>query len=156
MCLKVALKRFPVCLNVCNEARILLGEYVAAVRAHATETMELVRLINLEDRDVALLNKATTKVETTHRAFELARKLEAENKERREIERTMLEEARELASDLVARNGDKVLVVSGQGWHPDPFSSISRKAGPAKRRPASTCSHAQRRCSRLSRCDAAA
>ena len=50
-----------------------LVQYAAAVRAHLTETMELVRLISLEDRDVALLNKAHTKVETTHRAFELAR-----------------------------------------------------------------------------------
>ena len=48
-------------------------QYAEAVSAHATETMELVRLINLKDRDQSLFHEATTKVAASHHAFDLAR-----------------------------------------------------------------------------------
>ena len=58
---------------MCDKARVLLMRYVEAVREHATETMELVRLINLKDRDQSLFHEATTKVKAGHDAFDLAR-----------------------------------------------------------------------------------
>ena len=49
------------------------------------------------------------------RATELAARLEAINRERREIESTMAEEA--LAKVDASYDGSRVIVVGGEGWH---------------------------------------
>jgi single-stranded-DNA-specific exonuclease len=68
-------------------------------------------------------------------AYKLAHQLNEENRERREIEKKMLESARAEAERLMAARRDKVLVVAAEGWHPGVIGLVASRLQDAYSRP---------------------
>lgn len=73
--------------------------------------------------------------ESYDEALPLARKLEAENDARRQLEEEVAEEARRVADELFDPEEDYGLVVHGRGWHPGVIGIVASRLAESYYRP---------------------